>query len=461
MGILGIKRTQERASMLSVDTATSMLARNIIFDPSIAAVVLPSISPLKDYLSRSDAGVFLRMLCERGIGGMNSGIVEEVIESHPSKVWSRSIRLRATGDSRGAIDAYLDVIRQSGMRDRLVAFNSEIGLALTNDAIPISEIQRRYLDGISKTTTVGGGVTKLSAHSKRAKEYIAQVISGNRPGCSTGLGKQMDEYHWYDPGCLTVTGGTPGSGKTSLIVSSMVAMANAGKRPLFFSIEMPGYQVALRTACIICNIPFWRVRRNHLLQGESDILFATLDNLENLGIYIDDQQNSIEDVYFKSASQEDKPDCIFVDYAELITMEDSDRSDLMIGNSYKRGKSIAKALDTHVNILSQIKRDVDDRPDKWPMMRDFSGTKMAEQAADYGALLMRPQYYFERGLKCRLIDPRDTMGVCYYILAKSRNDGVGVVTMGMDAELMRFYELQRDNTAMRLQESDDKEAANQ
>jgi replicative DNA helicase len=441
--------------MMSVESATNMLARNIVFAPAVAQAVAPQLRALKEHLGGNDAALFLRdIIAMTSGGGITGGDVEAVLDRHPSKVWSRSITLRGIQDSRSAIEHYVDVIREHAMREKLISLNSEVGLALTNHAIPTAAIQQQYLDGLSKVVAIGNGVTNIGSYGQRAMEYVDAILAGHRPGSSVGFGAQLDNYHWYDPGCISTIGGCPGAGKTAAFISSMISVANNGGNALLFSIEMAGYQVCLRAACIICGIPYWKIRRALITTAERDQLDATISDMNNMGLYIDEGVNSIEDIYFKSAARDVKPDIIGIDYAELVLSEETNRRDLEIAKTYTRSKHIAKTLDTHVAVLSQLSRDVDQRPDKWPTMRDLSGTKAAEQASDYIALLLRPQYYFERGLECRVLDSRDISDTCYWMVAKSRNDQVGVVTLEMNAELMRFGELKRDSTANHLTESE-------
>jgi replicative DNA helicase len=56
-------------------------------------------------------------------------------------------------------------------------------------------------------------------------------------------------------------------------------------------------------------------------------------------------------------------------------------------------KEIARNLDIHVILLSQVNRGIEGRPDKRPMMSDLDGAGTIEAEADHVMTLYRPWVY--------------------------------------------------------------------
>jgi replicative DNA helicase len=127
------------------------------------------------------------------------------------------------------------------------------------------------------------------------------------------------------------------------------------------------------------------------------------------------------------------------DFVELGG-DDAKTEEQRISSIYQHLKGIAKTLDIPVLALSQLNRDVEKRADRLPSISDLRGSGMGEQIADRIALIMRPEYYFERGEELK-VPEADKKGIAYVQIAKNRNGPVGMLRMGFKKERSMFHDL--------------------
>jgi replicative DNA helicase len=314
-------------------------------------------------------------------------------------------------------------------------------LALAGQEIDIHAVEHNLAQAIAKGGRETGEVKDAGHYVSDAEEELERRLSGIRPGRGLGFGERLDQYTWLEPGNLSIIAGRPGSGKTALVISSILQSASKERPEVFFSMEMPVNQVMLRMACCIANVSYADMAAGLLTTGEGDALRRELQGLAGRGIFIDSSSSaSMSDVLYRTMYLSDHPVAIWIDYAELVTSQQMARRDLELTDTYYRGKAIAKDLYTHCCILAQLKREVDERPDKWPTMADVSQSDGAAKAADYLGLIMRPEYYLNRGEEVEVKSPGDRVGVVYYIAAKNRNGVTGWDRIGFNSRTMNFYE---------------------
>jgi len=111
-------------------------------------------------------------------------------------------------------------------------------------------------------------------------------------------------------------------------------------------------------------------------------------------------------------------------------------------------KDIAGALDVPVIVISQLNREVEKRADKMPQLADLRQSGQIEQVANQVLLLMRPEYYIQKGEQVELKNPEDDKGVAYVKIAKARNGPEGIVRLHWDSQRMRFGDLAIERTEL-------------
>jgi replicative DNA helicase len=133
---------------------------------------------------------------------------------------------------------------------------------------------------------------------------------------------------------------------------------------------------------------------------------------------------------------------ILIDYLQLMRLhrEKGDSVDQAIGEVSRGLKALAKELAIPVVVLSQLNRSLERRDDKRPIMSDLRDSGNIEQDADAILFIYRDEVYAR--------ERDDLQGIAEIIVAKQRNGPIGTVTVGFQADCMRFHDLQHQSAAM-------------
>jgi replicative DNA helicase len=418
-----------------------MLVRNLIARPELGGYIRERINT--EYLPGGDNSALLRQMMEvvQSSGRLNTGHVSDILDRYPNQQFARTLPMRAVSEDREAVDSYLDSLEEHSELERMRVLVAAAHLDLSRGDASIDQIKHELAEGIVRTG-YRRGLRDIGEFGKEAKNMLLMAQSSQRPGRSVGFGPALDDYWWFEPGTISILAGRPGSGKTSLITSSIGRAATPENPEAFFSIEMPAYSIVQRLAAGSVGVPLHDLNRGRTDSTTLSIVMAEIDGLADRGIYVDEDVVSMDDILYRSMALPVTPRVIWVDYGEkvAVTQDTRGRRDLELGYIYTRGKAIAKRLKCHMVILAQLGRDVEAREDKWPTMSDISQSGAAEKDGDYVVLLMRPEYYISRGLSCRVLSEGDREEVCYCIVAKSRNGAVDTVRLRYNAKIMRFGE---------------------
>ena len=122
-------------------------------------------------------------------------------------------------------------------------------------------------------------------------------------------------------GEITIVGGRPGHGKTTVLINLLSRVLEQGYKAVFFSRELPNSELLKKIICLeSCQLSYTLVRKNVYSENQTKILNSTISkvkekyNKDNFLMF-----DSIKD-FAGSASEvkKFKPDVIFDDYIQLI-----------------------------------------------------------------------------------------------------------------------------------------------
>lgn len=278
-------------------------------------------------------------------------------------------------------------------------------------------------------------------------EAMARIESGDA-GIKTGMIDLDETIGALLPGDVVVVAGRPAMGKTIFGGSVALNAAHAGKRVLFFSMEMPAAQVINLFAANLTDglIPPDAMRRGIPEERYSDMM-AALETIKNLPIIIDDrtltpaQMNSA--IRMVSADGA-KPELIVIDYLQMVPADRPiDNRNNEVGQISRGVKEMAKTFGIPVIVLAQVNRATEDGTDKRPHMKNLRESGAIEQDADMIVFLHREAYYRP-----------DTVGAIEKnaleaIVAKNRFGEQKTVNLYFDGAASKIGNLDRD-TQMRL-----------
>lgn len=191
-------------------------------------------------------------------------------------------------------------------------------------------------------------------------------------------------------GELVVLCGLPSVGKTQLAlqitrnVALMLRRSGESGCVAVNSLEMTGKKLIQRLACAYAEVDSRHLYSGQVAKGGPEYvrLRAEASKLERFPIFIDDSdivRSSAIELQCSALHAEEGPlRLLVIDFAELVGDPREESEELRVSGVYRRGKSIAKNLNTTVIILSQYNRGVSERTDKMGTNFDIRYSGFAE-----------------------------------------------------------------------------------
>ena len=289
---------------------------------------------------------------------------------------------------------------------------SAVGTELLNAKAPDpAELASWGIDELDKIAAarLGSAVPSLSLDQSvaRAVDAAAEAYSrdGAMSGLTTGLRDLDRKLLGLQRGELIILAGRPGSGKTASALGMARAMASAGHRGIFFSLEMGDVALSQRMitdeAYDRARIAYTRLRSGRFTETDFAAITAAAERLKGLPLRIE-QQPKITLGQIASRSRQEKRrrglGFFVVDYLGLMEAPPRYKGNrnLEIGEMTSGLRSLAKELDCVALVLSQLSRGVEGREDKRPNMGDLRDSGNIEQDADVIIMVYREAYYLER-----------------------------------------------------------------
>lgn len=339
---------------------------------------------------------------------------------------------------------YAKIVVDNAILRRLIAVSHEI-LASAYSGAPdgVSSVVDSAMSAISE---IGMMQTQDSVvHVKQAAKEVLDtttkfIESGfDWSGVPTGFVDLDKIMRGLQNGDLAILAARPGMGKTALALSVadfVAAPEKHGHSVLFFSMEMPRRQIAMRLMYLYGKITADDMRNRNIAAAKIDEIISAASAIYEHRLHIDDRAaQTLTDIRSKARriKYEHGLDLIVIDYVQLMTGPKSAGSREQEIAAISRGlKALAKELDIPVLALAQLNRAVEARADKRPMASDLRESGSLEQDADVIAFIYRDEFYNK--------DSREP-GIAEIIISKHRNGPTGVVKLGFDGPHARFFSL--------------------
>jgi replicative DNA helicase len=201
-----------------------------------------------------------------------------------------------------------------------------------------------------------------------------------------------------------------------------------------FSMEMPGDALAMRMMSSLGRIDQHRVRTGKLEDDEWPRLTSAVSILADAPLFIDDSA-ALTPTEVRAKARRLKREhgdlgLIVIDYLQLMQAPSASENRATEISLISRSlKALAKELNVPVIALSQLNRQVEQRPNKRPVMSDLRESGSIEQDADIVVFIYRDEVYNE--------DTPDK-GIAEIIIGKQRNGPIGKVRMTFLGQYTKF-----------------------
>lgn len=239
-------------------------------------------------------------------------------------------------------------------------------------------------------------------------------------------------------------GARPAMGKTSFALNLAQNVAvNAGKKCVFFSLEMTKEQLAERLLASKAGIPSQKLRTGELSKEEWVRLGNATGEFMQTELYLDDSSSTTVPEIKSKVRRLKNVDIIIIDYLGLIQSSVRKENRVQEVSEITRNlKMLAKDLNIPVVCCAQLSRGTEGRGKSHrPQLSDLRESGSIEQDADIVMFLYREDYY--RGEVDE--DKQDDIdaNLTELIVAKNRHGAVGTIEMTFDKEFTRFRSVEK------------------
>lgn len=337
----------------------------------------------------------------------------------------------------GAVDE-LDILKNSANQ---LGIERELARIIHNDYLDrkLHSASIKYAETLSKTD--GDKLSRL-LEEKRDVNHIKSdgKLDKAFSEFSENLDKPSDVLTTYKPldaflgggltgGKLIVLAGRPATGKTAFALNIMHKLFtdNENVQCDFFTFEMGQNELMTRLVSKETHInSLLFVGKDKLSQGnkvKARKAYEEMKNTFDLRVYTSEYSNLNDIKYAIKQRLSDKKYVVFVDYAGLITVNDTRKNERQVMNEVTRElKKLTTDYGITIVLLAQLSRAVEQRQDKRPMLSDLKESGSLEQDANV-TLLLSADDKDSRKIRCDVAKNREGMtGVAPFIFDKKFMD---------------------------------------
>ena len=230
---------------------------------------------------------------------------------------------------------------------------------------------------------------------------------------------------------VTVLGGRPGHGKTTLAINIVRSLIAQGYKVMLFNREMSNEEVMKKIIVMESkDIEYTTIRKSELdedqLKEIEDLIVHIDEKYKNLIMY--DNIRKLSEAMLEISRY--KPDVVVDDYIQLVQVDDIDERRFQIESIMHEYKWICKKENCSAILVSQLNREIEKRIDPKPRLSDFAESGVIEQTAETAIMPFYGWNFDSESYN------RYEMEV---IVPKSRYGRVGTYVMGFNGNRCKFY----------------------
>ena len=268
-------------------------------------------------------------------------------------------------------------------------------------------------------------------------ERYAELGIGALLGISTGLIELDQKIAGLEKGKLYLIGGRPSMGKSTLAFNFAASAAVSGKNVAVFSLEMPKRDIFKKLCSSMGGIHFSKLRNLLPMEDHDYALLAKVTkSLKGKSFNVDDT-GGVTPAYIRNRLNQlvldtGRPiDLVVIDYIQLMTPSSgkSLEGNARISEIGADLMAMKKEFDCPFVVLSQLNRNLEQRPNKRPICADLRDSGSLEQDADAIIFVYRDEVYDETTAD---------KGIAELIIAKQRAGELGTIRTRFEGQYQRF-----------------------
>ena len=314
----------------------------------------------------------------------------------------------------------------------------------------LDDVETRVFDISNKR--IGQSFSAIQAYVNKVVDHIEKLCDDKHyvTGIPSGFYDLDELTSGFQKSDMIVLASRPSMGKTSLAMSILEHIAMDNKIPgAIFSLEMSTEQLVQRMLCSRARVNAQAVRKGMFKKTEWPNIIHAAGELSGTPIYINDTPG-LNALQLRAIARRLKTaydvQFIAIDYLQLMqgVKKYYDSRQQEISDISRCIKALARELNIPILVLSQLNREVENRPGRKPQLSDLRESGAIEQDADLVMLLVRQEYY----------DENNRPGEADLIIAKQRNGPIGDMRLAFRKEYTRFEDLSQEATAGYNDETD-------
>src|SRR5271156_2382405 len=353
------------------------------------------------------------------------------------------------------VEHYARIVKEKAVL-RSLAFSAaaiqEQALAAGDDADVILDRAESAIFQLAEDRVKAGliGVKELVRDNF---ERLEKIFSEGRriTGLATGYANLDNETAGLQPSELIILAARPSMGKTALALNIAENVALRQREPVaIFSLEMSKESLLLRLLASQARVDAHKFRTGHMNRDDWGKVTASLAELGEAPIWIDDSASSTV-LEMGAKARRLKRDrglsLVIVDYIQLVVPSTNRRNanrQEEVSSISRSLKALAKELKVPVVVLSQLTR-APEREDRKPQLSDLRESGAIEQDADVVMFINRPNFY-------KTDIPEEERAKAELIIAKQRNGPTGSLNFVFLSRHTRFEEAAPDSWDTRGEE---------
>jgi replicative DNA helicase len=353
------------------------------------------------------------------------------------------------------VDHYARIVKEKAILRSLIHSASAIqeqALAAGDDADVILDRAESTIFQLAEDR-VKAGLIGVKDLVKDGFERLEKIFSEGRriTGLATGYSGLDNETAGLQPSELIILAARPSMGKTALALNIAENVAMRQREPVaVFSLEMSKESLLLRLLASHARVDAHKFRTGHMNRDDWNKVTASLKELGDAPIWIDDSASSTV-LEMGAKARRLKRDrglsLVVVDYIQLVVPSTNRRNanrQEEVSSISRSLKALAKELKVPVVVLSQLTR-APEREDRKPQLSDLRESGAIEQDADVVMFINRPNFY-------KTDIPEEERAKAELIIAKQRNGPTGSLNFVFLSRHTRFEEAAPDTWSSRGEE---------
>ncbi len=362
-------------------------------------------------------------------------------------------QLAAAVPSTANVMAYAKIVKENYILRSLIKTAKEIedeAFSQENSADAILDSAEQSIYDIRQGREANGPAKISDIILNDVYEDLRRKNSPDREkylGIPSGF-SLLDKYTTgFNKSDLVLIGARPGMGKTSFALNVARNMAVAGRKVVFFSLEMSKEQLAQRVLATESRVEGSKFRTGLIESNEWDRIAQAASALSNIDLYFDDTTMITVPLMKARIRRMKNVDAVIIDYLQLMTGTKRTENRVQEVSEITRSlKLMAKDLHIPVIVCSQLNRSTDQRGKTHrPQLSDLRESGSIEQDADIVLMLYRPNYYEKDAAGNSPEVPMEVANnnEAEVIVVKNRHGSMGTVELNWTEEFAMFSSVEK------------------